>query len=117
MGLKSHPTARMKHEALGRIILSSQENFCWSSSAQSFLIPSSTELTTIFYSLAALGPSELRITNHVPPYVRHGPHRKYHFQQFFYCCVCIRCRTNMFTETLPRNVGGRQIHTVRKVIS
>jgi hypothetical protein len=24
--------------------------------------------------------------------IRHGPHRKRHVQQFFYCCVCIRCR-------------------------
>jgi hypothetical protein len=27
-------------------------------------------------------------------------------QQFLYCCVCIRCRGNVFTEPLPRNDSG-----------
>jgi hypothetical protein len=31
----------------------------------------------------------------------HGPHRKRHIQKFFYCCVCICCHGNSFTETLP----------------
>jgi hypothetical protein len=40
------------------------------------------------------------------PFVWHGPHRKRRVQ-FFYCCVCIRCRGNSFTELLPSNdLGG-----------
>jgi hypothetical protein len=37
--------------------------------------------------------------------IRHGPHRKRRAQQF-YCCVCIRCRGNVFTEPLPGNDRG-----------
>jgi hypothetical protein len=32
-----------------------------------------------------------------------GPSRKYRFQQYFYCCLRILYRENMFTEPLPRN--------------
>jgi hypothetical protein len=30
------------------------------------------------------------------PLTRHGPHRTRRVQQFFYCCVRIRCHGNMF---------------------
>jgi hypothetical protein len=35
-----------------------------------------------------------------------GPHWKRRVQQFFYCCVCIRHRGNVPTETLPSNDRG-----------
>jgi hypothetical protein len=38
------------------------------------------------------------------PLIQHG-------QQFFYCCVCIRCRGNDFTEPFPSN--GTGIHTYK----
>jgi hypothetical protein len=31
------------------------------------------------------------------PLIRHRPHRKRSFQQFFYCCVRTCCRGNVFT--------------------
>jgi hypothetical protein len=31
------------------------------------------------------------------PFTWHGAHRKWRVQRFFYCCVCIRCRGNVFT--------------------
>jgi hypothetical protein len=31
--------------------------------------------------------------------ILHGPHA----QQLLYCCVCIHCHGNMFTEPLPSN--------------
>jgi hypothetical protein len=34
------------------------------------------------------------------PFIRHGPHTKRRVQQFFYCCVCIRCRDNVFTRAV-----------------
>jgi hypothetical protein len=43
----------------------------------------------------------------------HAPHRKKRrVRQLFCCCVCIRCRVNVFTEPLPLNNRGvrRQIH-------
>jgi hypothetical protein len=50
------------------------------------------------------------------PLIGQGSHRK---RRVFYCCVCIRCRENVFTETLPSNDRGThiQIHTDSKVIS
>jgi hypothetical protein len=42
------------------------------------------------------------------PLIRHEQHRKRRVQQFFYCCVYIRCRGNVFTEPLPSN--DRRIH-------
>jgi hypothetical protein len=33
----------------------------------------------------------------------HGPNRKHRSQNFFYCCLRICCRGNMFTEPLPSN--------------
>jgi hypothetical protein len=41
----------------------------------------------------------LRWTNSI----RHGPHRKRHVKQLFYCCACIRCGGNVFTELFPSN--------------
>jgi hypothetical protein len=40
------------------------------------------------------------------PLIRHASHRKWSIQQFFYCCVCILCRGNVFTEPLSSNNGG-----------
>jgi hypothetical protein len=40
------------------------------------------------------------------PFIVHGPHRKRHGQQFFYCCMCIHCSDNFFTEPLPSNDRG-----------
>jgi hypothetical protein len=37
--------------------------------------------------------------------IRHGPLRKWCVPQF-YCCVCIRCRRQFFTEKLPTNDKG-----------
>jgi hypothetical protein len=42
-------------------------------------------------------------TNRILSLMRHGAHRKRRAQQFFYCCVCIRWRGNVFTEPLPSN--------------
>jgi hypothetical protein len=63
-------------------------------------------------------------TNHLLSLIRHGPHWKRCFQQFFYCCVCIRYRGNVSTEPMPRNDKGtfteplpsndRGIHTHRQ---
>jgi hypothetical protein len=41
-------------------------------------------------------------------FIRHRPHRKRRVQQFFYCCVCIRCRGKVSTE--PSN-DRRDTHT------
>jgi hypothetical protein len=38
--------------------------------------------------------------------IRHRPHIKQGIQQFFYCCLCIRCRRNVFTKSLPSNDRG-----------
>jgi hypothetical protein len=40
------------------------------------------------------------------PLIRHAPHRKRLVQQLFYCCVCIRCHRNVFTDPLPNMVRG-----------
>jgi hypothetical protein len=40
------------------------------------------------------------------PFIRHPRHRKQRVQQFFCCCMCIRCRWNVFTEPLPNNGKG-----------
>jgi hypothetical protein len=42
--------------------------------------------------------------------IRHGPHKKRRVQQFC-CCVCIRCRGNVFTDPLPSNNTGIHIQT------
>jgi hypothetical protein len=44
------------------------------------------------------------------PSIRHGPHKKRRVQQFFYCCVRIRCRGTVSTEPLPSN-NRRDTHT------
>jgi hypothetical protein len=38
------------------------------------------------------------------PLIRHKLHKKRRVQQFFYCCLCIRCRSKVFTELLPSNI-------------
>jgi hypothetical protein len=45
--------------------------------------------------------------------LRHGTYRRRCVQQFFYCCLFIRCRGNVFTEPLPSNDKGSQIWTHR----
>jgi hypothetical protein len=40
------------------------------------------------------------------PLIRHGPYIKLSVQQFFYFCMCVSCRRNVFTEPLPSNDGG-----------
>jgi hypothetical protein len=47
------------------------------------------------------------------PLIRYKPHRKQSAQQFFYCCLCIHCPGNVFTEPLPNNDRGIQIQTHR----
>jgi hypothetical protein len=37
------------------------------------------------------------------PLMRNRPHRKRFIQNCFYCCVCSRCRSNVFTEQLRSN--------------
>jgi hypothetical protein len=45
-------------------------------------------------------------TNHLLSLIWHGPHRKWDVQQFFYCWVCIRYCSNIFTKPLPGNYRG-----------
>jgi hypothetical protein len=40
--------------------------------------------------------------------IRQGPHRKRRIQQFYCCCVYIRCRGEFSTESLPNRC--RKIH-------
>jgi hypothetical protein len=47
------------------------------------------------------------------PFIRHGPHRKRRVRQFYYCCVCILCRGNVFTGPLPSNDRGIHIQIHR----
>jgi hypothetical protein len=47
------------------------------------------------------------------PLVWHGLHRKWHAQQFFYCCMCVHCHSNIFTEPLNRNDKGIHMQTRR----
>jgi hypothetical protein len=49
------------------------------------------------------------------PLIRHGPHKNRRVQQFFYCCMCICCRGNVFTESLPSNDRGIHIKTHRLI--
>jgi hypothetical protein len=44
------------------------------------------------------------------PLIRQAPHRKWRVKQFLYCCVCIRCRCNVFTQPLPSNNKGIYIY-------
>jgi hypothetical protein len=47
------------------------------------------------------------------PLIRHGPHRKQCAQQFLYCCMCSRCRNNVFTELLHSNNTRIHVQTHR----
>jgi hypothetical protein len=55
---------------------------------------------------ALLEQEVLGRTNRLFSLIRHGPHWKRRFQQYFYCCVCIRYRDNISTEPLPSNDRG-----------
>jgi hypothetical protein len=46
-------------------------------------------------------------TNRLLSLIRHGPRWKRRVQQFFYRCMCIRYRGNVYAEPLPSN--GRVI--------
>jgi hypothetical protein len=37
------------------------------------------------------------------PSIPHGSHTKRRVQPFFYCCVCIHCLGDVFTEPLHNN--------------
>jgi hypothetical protein len=52
---------------------------------------------------------------HTEHLIRHGPQRKHRVQQFFYCCMCILYRGNLFTEPLPSN--DKEGYTDSKMIS
>jgi hypothetical protein len=39
------------------------------------------------------------------PLIQHTPHRKWHVQQFFYCCMCDQCHGNVFNKQLPSNLA------------
>jgi hypothetical protein len=45
-------------------------------------------------------------TNRLLSLIRYGPHLRRRVQQFFFRCVCIRCRSNVSTEPLPSNDKG-----------
>jgi hypothetical protein len=45
-------------------------------------------------------------TNRLLALIRHGPHWKRRVQKFFYRCVCIRYRGNVYTEPFPSNNRG-----------
>jgi hypothetical protein len=42
-------------------------------------------------------------TNRLLSLIRHWPHWKRRVKKFFYCCLCIRYRSNVSTEPLPSN--------------
>jgi hypothetical protein len=44
--------------------------------------------------------------NRLLSFIRHGPHRKWLVQQFFYCCICICYGGNVFIDPLPSNDRG-----------
>jgi hypothetical protein len=43
-------------------------------------------------------------------FIRHAPHIKRRLQRFFYYCVCIRYRGNVFTQSLLSNGSGYIIY-------
>jgi hypothetical protein len=56
----------------------------------------------------AVSPCFLSV--HIEYFIRDGYQRKHRVEQFF-CCVCIRCHGNVFTEPLPRKCRqGLGIH-------
>jgi hypothetical protein len=44
--------------------------------------------------------------------IRHRPHRKRRAKRFFHCCVCIRCRGNVFADPFPSNEMVEDIYVV-----
>jgi hypothetical protein len=64
-------------------------------------VPFSSAPTTRRGRVEVFEPASMRCCSIY--YIRHGPHRKHHVKQFFYCCVCIRCGGNVFTDPLPSN--------------
>jgi hypothetical protein len=48
------------------------------------------------------------LSQHTVHLVRHRPHREHRIQPFFYCCVCIRCRGNVFTQ-IHRHTNGKVV--------
>jgi hypothetical protein len=50
------------------------------------------------------GPAFLLL--HMEYLIRHEPRRKQWVRQFFYCCVCIHCRGNVFIVLLLSNNRG-----------
>jgi hypothetical protein len=45
------------------------------------------------------------------PLIRHGSHRKQRVQQFFYCCVSIRCRDNSLPSRCLATKGDTHTDT------
>jgi hypothetical protein len=52
-------------------------------------------------------------TNRLLTLIRHGPHWKRRFQQFFYCCVCICRRGDVSTEPIGGFLLSRCLVTIR----
>jgi hypothetical protein len=69
----------------------------------------SKRIMPILFSLCYNGSLVTRTVVSLPSFHFILLHRKNRVQQLFYCCVCVRCRGNVFTEPLPRNV--RRGHT------
>jgi hypothetical protein len=69
-------------------------------------------LTPAAHSLTLLTPSTF-LSLKIEYLIRHGPQERHRVQQFFYCCVCIRCRGNMFTQQLPSNIRGEHRQRAR----
>jgi hypothetical protein len=39
----------------------------------------------------------------------HGTHRKRLVRQLFYCCMCIRCRSDVITEPLRNDIKKKKL--------
>jgi hypothetical protein len=72
-----------------------------------YLFSASSITTIIIYALFYIihGHIETRSSgkNAYVSLIRHGHHIKRCLQQFFYFCVCIRCRGKVITKPLPSN--------------
>jgi hypothetical protein len=69
-----------------------------------------TASNSVYSSASALKPPHRRLPSNcllITPL--HGPKTKHRFQQYFYCCMCIRRRGDVFTEPLPRYGSTRYI--------